>query len=94
MRRGVVVAEPAERQLRIIDDWWRRNGRRTATISVAAPSTAPAPITARSANRNGQSIRNHKATPSSVPTITKSPWAKFSTPVDVKITPRPSPTIA
>ncbi len=25
MNRAVVVAEPAERQLRIIDDWWRRN---------------------------------------------------------------------
>ena len=25
MRRDVVVAEPAEQQLRIVDDWWRRN---------------------------------------------------------------------
>ena len=25
MRRDVVVAEPAERQLGIIDDWWRQN---------------------------------------------------------------------
>ncbi len=25
MRRVVVVAEPAERQLRVIDDWWQRN---------------------------------------------------------------------
>lgn len=25
MKRAVVVAGPAEKQLRVIDDWWRRN---------------------------------------------------------------------
>ncbi len=43
MRRDVVVAEPAERQLRIIDDWWRHN--RPAAIELFEQEFAAAVAT-------------------------------------------------
>jgi plasmid stabilization system protein ParE len=58
VRRGVVVAEPAERQLRIIDDWWRRN--RLAAVDLFAEEFASAIDTLAAHPGVGARVRRRK----------------------------------
>jgi plasmid stabilization system protein ParE len=58
VRRAVVVSEPAEQQLRAIDDWWRRN--RLAATELFAQEFASAIDTLAAHPGVGAPVRRRK----------------------------------